>query len=167
MSKRMDRRPAQNEPDEYAPPRGSGAKQLIIVLAVAFIVTLGVVVGTRMSSDAIAVLVGVIAGVAASIPCALLLLAVTRRQQHDRYRRYSDTLGSDPDHQSSRYGDRYEQRPTSPPVIVVTPGSAAPQQLAPWSTMPGPADGALFSCHPSGHRRKTSTLTTESTFRTS
>ena len=144
MSRRMDRRPVQNERDEYTPPRGSGAKQLIILLAVAFIVTLGVVVGTRMSSDAIAVLVGVIAGVAASIPCALLLLAVTRRQQ-DRYRPYSDALESDPDHQSSRYGDRYERRPAPPPVIVVTPGSAAPQQIASWSTMPGPADGAFFS----------------------
>ena len=62
-------------------PRGGNVRQLVALLALGFIVTLGVVVGTRMSSDAIAVLVGVIAGVAASIPCALLLMAVTRRRE--------------------------------------------------------------------------------------
>jgi len=114
----------QEEDDER---RGGGVKQLIVLLAVAFVVTLGVVVGTRMSSDAIAVLVGVIAGVAASIPCALLLLVVTRRQQNaaqtPRPTPYSDRYPDDPP---------YAQR-AAPPVIVVTPGSA-PQQIAPWNT---------------------------------
>jgi hypothetical protein len=95
---------------------GRGIRQLVTLLAVAFVVTLGVVVGTRMSSDAIAVLVGVIAGVAASIPCALLLMAVTRRQEPQE----------DSPYEGARYDDpRYRQ---APPVIVVTPG-AAPQQL--------------------------------------
>ena len=93
----------------------SNIKQIVILLAVAFVVTLGVVIGTRMSSDALAVLVGVIAGVAASIPTALLLMAVTRRREMP-------------------YRDRYEeaQRSSSPPVIVVTPGSM-PQQLPPYA----------------------------------
>ena len=89
-------------------------KQLIILLALAFLVMIGVVIGTRMSSDALAVLVGVIAGVAASIPCALLLLVVTRRRDAD-----------------VEVEERYEEprrAPAPPPVIVVTPG-ASQQQL--------------------------------------
>jgi hypothetical protein len=90
-------------------------KQVVVLLALAFVVTLGVVVGTRMSSDAIAVLVGVIAGVAASIPTALLLMAVTRRREsekEDRERQAHYTMGR-----------------AAPPVIVVTPGGGVQQQL--------------------------------------
>ena len=136
MSRRIERREPRRETRferEEVAPRGSGLKQLIVLLAVAFVVTLGVVVGTRMSSDAIAVLVGVIAGVAASIPCALLLLAVTRRREAERQE-------PDPD----RYGGRYPDRPASPPVIVVTSGGAGPQPLAPWSTTSGLIDGTAF-----------------------
>ena len=113
--------------NEYEDPRsGSGIKQLVILISVAFMVTVGVVIGTRLSSDAIAVLVGVIAGVAASIPCALLLMAVTRRQEErsavldDEYEPYPDR---------TRYDDRGR---AVPPVIVVTPGQASQQQLPPW-----------------------------------
>ena len=85
MNRRVDRRREPYEPEYDAPRRGNGIKQLIILLTVAFMVTLGVVVGTRMRSDAIAVLVGVIAGVAAIIPCALLLVVVTRRREREEY----------------------------------------------------------------------------------
>jgi hypothetical protein len=91
-----------------------GLKQLIALLGVAFVVSLAVVVGTRMSSDAIAVLVGVIAGVAASIPTALLLMVVTQRraQEPPPARRRS--------HRSS------------PPVIVVAPGNQLHGQHSPY-----------------------------------
>jgi len=87
-------------------------KQLIILLALAFLIMVGVVIGTRMSSDALAVLVGVVAGVAASIPCALLLLVVTRRGEPEVEERYEEP----------------RPMPAMPPVIVVTPG-ASQQQL--------------------------------------
>ena len=86
---------------------GRGVRQLIALLALAFVVTLGVVVGTRMSSDAIAVLVGVIAGVAASIPCALLLMAVTRRQEPQEDAFYGG---------APRDGTRYGNSRAAPPV---------------------------------------------------
>ena len=133
---------------EYLEPRhGGGIRQIVVLITVAFMVTLGVVIGTRLSSDAIAVLVGVIAGVAASIPCALLLLAVTRRTQPER--RESWPPDADPYFQDrdDRYGDRrggYPQHFAPPPVIVVTPGSA-PQQIAPWSTTAGPVEGTVFN----------------------
>jgi hypothetical protein len=96
--------------------QGRGLRQIIVLLALAFVVTLGVVVGTRMSSDAIAVLVGVIAGVAASIPCALLLVVVTQRREREE----EDDLYEEP---------RYEPSRAAPPVIVVTPSGVPPQQL--------------------------------------
>lgn len=99
--------------------RGGSMRELVALLALGFIVTLGVVVGTRMSSDAIAVLVGVIAGVAASIPCALLLMAVTRRRDRKVSVRYQDR----------QYRDHVDPHRTAPPIVIVTPGNAAPQQL--------------------------------------
>jgi hypothetical protein len=87
-------------------------KRIGALVAVAFAITLAIVVGTRLSSDAIAVLVGVVAGVAASIPTALLLIVVTRRRDEE-------------DDDEPHYA---EHRRDGPPVIVVAPG-AAPQAL--------------------------------------
>ena len=109
-------------------PRGGNVRQLVALLALGFIVTLGVVVGTRMSSDAIAVLVGVIAGVAASIPCALLLMAVTRRRETEAPSRYGDQQYEDHRYNDRRYSDRIDPRRAVPPVVIVTPGNATPQQ---------------------------------------
>ena len=131
MSRRADHQRAPYETEYENPRRGSSIKQLIILLAVAFMVTLGVVVGARLSSDAIAVLVGVIAGVAASIPCALLLMAVTRRREEE----FKTPSFHEPD-PYSRQPTYHDSRPAPPPVIVVTPGSS-PQQLAPWANSPG------------------------------
>lgn len=68
--------------------RTSTVRQLGVLLAVAFVITLAIVVGKRMSAEAMAVVVGVVCGVAASIPTSvLLLLAVSRRDsrpQDDR-----------------------------------------------------------------------------------
>jgi hypothetical protein len=120
--------------ERYDAPRGgSGMRQLVGLIAVAFMITLGVVVGTRLSSDAIAVLLGVIAGVAASIPCALLLMAVTRRREQAY--EPPDEDGPEPTLDVGRYdAGRYDPRRAMPPVIVVTPGNAAPQQVPPWAS---------------------------------
>ena len=148
MSRRSRRRRAQYQvqhsgtvrgdlsPDD--PPAGAGIKQVVVLLMVAFVVTLGVMVGLRLSSDAIAVLVGVIAGVAASIPCALLLMAVTRRRQDE----WEEEDGDEPG-----WAREYDPRHAAPPVIVVTPGNAAPQQLPAWASgqanwFPAPGYGA-------------------------
>jgi hypothetical protein len=104
-------------------------RQLVGLLVLAFIVTLGVVVATRMSSDAIAVLVGVIAGVAASIPCALLLMAVTRRQEPEM---------REPEVREPYGGARHAQH-APPPVIIVSPGNAMPQQLPYPASYPYPS----------------------------
>jgi hypothetical protein len=109
-------------------------RQVVVLLALAFVVTLGVVVGTRMSSDAIAVLIGVIAGVAASIPTALLLMAVTRRREPQ--------ANASPRHDETRYAGAR----AAPPVIVVTPGGGVQQHLPPGAAYGygGPLQGAGF-----------------------
>ena len=61
--------------------RGGGMKKAIVPLLLAFGVTLAIIVGQRMSTDAMAVVIGVAVGVAASVPMSLLLVALLRRER--------------------------------------------------------------------------------------
>ena len=73
--------------------------------AMAFAVTLAVIVGNRLSDQAMAVLAGAVCGVGAAIPTSLLVVAVSRRQDGQR-------------------GQQYAQPPQQgayPPVVVVAP----------------------------------------------
>ncbi|MGH2521984.1 MAG: hypothetical protein ACRDH2_05715 [Anaerolineales bacterium] len=51
-----------------------GYRHILLAAALAFSVTLAVVVGQRPSSEAMAVMLGVVAGVAASIPTSLIVV---------------------------------------------------------------------------------------------
>jgi len=93
-------------------------RRLLGLTVLAFAVGLGVVVGYRMSSEAMAVVVGVVCGVLASIPMSLLILVVSRRT--DR----------------SHYEEHYERRREYPPVVVVNPGGV--QQLPSLSSLSSP-----------------------------
>ena len=55
------------------------ARFILLILGLAFVVTLAVVVGQRLSAEAMAVMVGVVAGVAASIPTSLLVVWFANR----------------------------------------------------------------------------------------
>jgi len=84
-------------------------KKVAIVAVIVFAVTLAVIIGKRMSTDAMAVVIGVACGVMASIPTSLLILAVT-----------------------NRHGEReVRQRRDYPPVVIVNPGSNQPRYLQP------------------------------------
>ena len=77
-------------------------KKLAFFSAIAFVVTLGVVMGTRMSPDAMAVVIGIICGVLASIPTSAMLVWVMRQR----------------DKQEAQFGSmRYHGY--QPPVVVV------------------------------------------------
>jgi len=78
-------------------------KKFLFLMGVIFAVTLAVVVGTRMSADAMAVVVGIVCGVLASIPTTILLVWVMR--QRDRQLETQLT-------QTRHYGQ-------FPPVVVV------------------------------------------------
>jgi len=98
-------------------------KKLAGMVVAAFVVTLAVIVGTRMSTEAMAVVAGVVCGVAAGIPTSLLVVAVTNR----------------------RTGERVRVQPQRgyPPVVVIQPGqtSSTCAQL-PYLPPMGPTAGA-------------------------
>jgi hypothetical protein len=93
----------------------------IALCIIAFCIGLGVIVGNRMSSEALAVVVGVTCGVLAGIPTAVLLLILMRAQQRG-------------------IGDqRAQQAPQYPPIIVV--GGTQSQPLLPTHREPSAIDG--------------------------
>jgi hypothetical protein len=97
------------------------------LVVVAFAVTLAVIVGNRLSEEALGVLAGAVCGVGAAIPTSLIVVAVTRRQGE------SESSGR------TRVRDRetgYEPRHTYPPVVVVSPGNAQQRSRQSWNALP-------------------------------
>jgi hypothetical protein len=88
-----------------------------VIVLLAFVVTLAVVVGTRLSTDALAVVVGVACGVAAGIPMSVLILAALNRRADAGFAR--GTAPGMP--QSSSY----------PPVVVIQGGTPASNNVVP------------------------------------
>lgn len=86
-------------------------KRLLGFSLMAGVVTLAVIIGQRMSTDAMAVMVGVVFGVAASIPTSLLIALAARgsRRPEPPYRR-----------------DDYQPSPPAPQIYVVSPSQGAP-----------------------------------------
>lgn len=62
-------------------------KRLIPLILLGFGVALAIVIGQRMSTDAMAVVIGVAVGVAASVPTSLLLVALLRKERSSYDRR--------------------------------------------------------------------------------
>ncbi len=62
-------------------------KRLIPLILLGFGVALAIVIGQRMSTDAMAVVIGVAVGVAASVPTSLLLVALLRKERGSYERR--------------------------------------------------------------------------------
>jgi hypothetical protein len=89
-----------------------------VLLLLAFAVTLAVVVGGRMSTDALAVVLGVVCGAAAGIPMSvLLMLALHRRDREAQEPPYA------------QMGARYSA--SSPPVVVIQGGAPTTSNLPP------------------------------------
>ncbi len=91
-------------------------KRLIPLIMLGFGVALAIVIGERMSTDAMAVVIGVAVGVAASIPTSLLLIALLRRERQS-FRQ--DTPRDVP------YGPYQPALPQQPNVIVLDPSQFA------------------------------------------
>lgn len=88
-------------------------KRVTAIIGSVIVITLAVMVGTKLSADAIAVIIGVIIGVAASVPTATLLIWFFSRQQV----RVPDESPA--------------QRGNYPPVVVVNPGQGIPPLPSP------------------------------------
>ncbi len=82
---------------------GGNAKHVVLVLGAVSAVVLAVEVGQQMSTEAMAVVIGVVCGIAASIPTSLLLLVVLTRR----------------DPQQVPGAERQTRQGNSPPVIVI------------------------------------------------
>jgi hypothetical protein len=107
---------------------GPGLKQTMVAMGLIFVGVLAVIVAKQMSAEAMAVVIGVICGVAAAIPTSLLLLVVLTRNERRRYEQ---------EDQKGRQGQY-------PPVVVIQGG--APQALppgAPAGYWPSPAPGPM------------------------
>ena len=92
-------------------------KKIVVPLMLAFGVTLAAIVGQRMSTDAMAVVIGVAVGVAASVPTSLLLVALLRRERAGGWR--SEAPAAPPSHLQS------------PNVIVLNPADLLGQRREP------------------------------------
>ena len=93
-------------------------RKSIVLLAIGFTVTLAAIVGTKMSPEALAVVIGVICGVSAGIPVSLMILAASNR----RDRPVEEPRYASPD--GARYG-------SFPPVVVIQGSTPANAPLLP------------------------------------
>jgi hypothetical protein len=97
-------------------------KKGLLIIGIVFAITAAVVFGTRVSADALAVVVGVILGVAASVPTTLLVVFIlTRPRPGDR-----NGMTSSP----------------SPPVIVVNAAERSALTAPPALPAPYPIEPA-------------------------
>ena len=96
-----------------------GVGRAVATVGAAFCLTLAIIVVRELSSEALAVAIGVICGVAAGLPTSILLYVTLSRRMH----RAED-----------------ERRPApqeaSPPVIVVQELSSPPVSQQPWLVPP-------------------------------
>jgi hypothetical protein len=92
-------------------------RYLLLIFVVVFAATLAVIVGETLSSEAMSVMVGVVAGVGASIPTSLLIMWFAVRTAEMR----SATAMPSP--------ELYPMEPPEPRIVVVT--QAAPRPQAP------------------------------------
>lgn len=63
---------------------GSRWRTALVVFAAVFAVSMAVLIGERLSNEALAVLAGAICGVGAAIPTSLLIVYVSRRREEQR-----------------------------------------------------------------------------------
>jgi uncharacterized membrane protein YgcG len=105
-------------------------RKVAVAMGLIFAITLAVVVGRQMSAEAMAVVVGVVCGVAAAVPTSLLLVLVLTRGE----RRRTQDEGH---HRRARSGNY-------PSVVVIQGGGAQGLPSPPYADywagpMPGPA----------------------------
>ena len=103
-------------------------KRFLLLILLTFIAVIAWRIGERMSSDAISMGLGVLLGVLAGVPTALLLLVSTRGRRGD------EEMGA---RGQGQYG-HYPQMAAQPPVIVITGPASAPQALPSSRATPAP-----------------------------
>jgi len=102
-------------------------KRSLLIIGVAFVVTLAVIFGIRASADALAVVLGVILGVLASVPTTFLVTYLLTRSRHE-------TRPSYPAQQLSQ----------QPPVVVIN-APDKPAISSPVTPVNSPAPGRKWT----------------------
>lgn len=104
----------------------------LLLIGIAFAVSLAVVVGNRLSNDSMAVLVGALCGISASVPaCAALIIALNRNWGRAPVERVEE---------QPHFANTYRQ----PPMILIAPPTQPAHNLAhaPYFMPPQLNDGA-------------------------
>jgi hypothetical protein len=102
-------------------------KRVIVPVMLGFGVTLALVIGQRMTTDAMAVVLGVAVGVAASVPTSILLVALVRRSQREAGGRLAPAQAA------------YALPPQPQPnIIVLNPGDLPGQRNGQLAYLPQP-----------------------------
>ncbi len=70
--------------NEEREPLGKRIKRFLTLVIIVFTITVGIIVTQRLSNDAIALLIGLAAGVMVMVPLIALLFYVLRRQERRR-----------------------------------------------------------------------------------
>jgi hypothetical protein len=96
-------------------------KRGLLIIGITFSVTAAIVFGSRVSADALAVVVGVVLGIVASVPTTLLVIFILTRQRSGLDR------GVPPATQN-------------PPVVIVNAPDRASLAVPPTLPAPYPAD---------------------------
>lgn len=94
-------------------------KRALIPLMLGFGITLALVIGQRLTTDAMAVVLGVAVGVAASVPTSVLLMALLRRTMREASWRPEATPAAAP----PGYGQLQQ-----PNIIVLNPADLLGQR---------------------------------------
>ena len=105
-------------------------KRVIVPAMLGFGVTLALVIGQRMTTDAMAVVLGVAVGVAASVPTSILLLALVRRAQRESGGRLEPSVAA-----PAAYALPPQQQPN---IIVLNPGDVLGQRSGQAGYLPQP-----------------------------
>lgn len=93
------------------------------LIAFAFAITLALVVGNRLTGEALAVLAGAVCGVGAAIPTSLIIVAISRRQREETYE------------ESATVQHGVYPQGAYPPVVIVAP-QGGQQQPYGWNGFP-------------------------------
>mgnify|MGYP006281716197 CR=1 FL=1 len=104
--------------EEEREPLGKRIKRFFSLIGIVFAITAGIIVTQRLSNDAIALLIGLTAGVVVMIPLVALLIYILRRQEIRR-----------------REENRSAPR-TQPQVVIVSPPAMpgnGSNQMALWN----------------------------------
>ena len=105
-------------------------KRVIVPVMLGFGVTLALVIGQRMTTDAMAVVLGVAVGVAASVPTSILLVALVRRAQRETGGRLEPAAAA-----QAAYALPPQQQPN---IIVLNPGDMLGQRNGQSAYLPQP-----------------------------